>query len=268
MPLLDPDQYKLRGVPARTFWTEKGLESSFRKDYQIAQDKSGIAIPGKHFKVLPASDGAYTLFPSNVAGVERMQDSEVTDLVHFRHSWVLERKQRPDVVVISGQRLPYPSTPEPERSQYYNLFFRPWTLFVGDADVPHIRLLSLERDAVEQYYAAEFHGIAVESRNAVVSTSWKAAWENYVRGNVVSAAAAKLIEAFLRETSYGKEVDAEELAENAVQSAYKQDMPQLHVSAVSFQDELVNVELETKKRKTAQDMNFIKSNEISIALSA
>ena len=132
--------------------------------------------------------------------------------------------------------------------------------------MPHIRLLSLERCSLEKYYAAEFHGASAIPMEEVAKPTWKAAWENYVRGNVVSAAAAQLIEAFLRETSYGKEVDPDEMQEAAVQRAFKQDMPHLNVSGTLFQEELLNVELQAKKKKSAQDKSYMRSNEISTSL--
>ena len=195
-----------------------------------------------------------------------MQAYEVAKLQHFRNSWVLERKQRPDIVVITGQRMPYPSTPEPERSQYYNLFFRPWTLFVGSAIVPHIRLLSLERGALEQQYAAEYHGSTALPNEDAPKQSWKAAWENYVRGNVVSVAAAQLIAGILRETSYGREVDTEEGQEEEVRKTHTQSVPHLNVPPALFQEELVNGELQAKKKTTKQDVSYMRSNNISTSL--
>ena len=90
-PLLIPNYYDNRGLPPRTEWTAEG--NVFRRS---AEYKAGevVAKPGIHYLALDNehADADYVLFPEH----------PLHFCSFFRHSWVLVRKTRPDVIVIGG----------------------------------------------------------------------------------------------------------------------------------------------------------------------
>ena len=134
-PLLVPTHYTNRSEAPRTTWTQQGaqlLKSQAYKDGEIA------AKPGEHFVALPAKHNDYHTFPA-AAGA-------------FAHSWALVRKRRPQVVVIEGLPLPSVNKSAEYNAQYFSLFFRPWTLHAGDATVPHLSLLGMEKRVLNQWH--------------------------------------------------------------------------------------------------------------------
>ena len=123
------------------------------------------------------------------------------------------RKKRPDVVVIEGLKMPRASRAPAENAKYCSLFFRPWTLLAGNIDTPHLSLLGLSLQNLEAYYSRTAHLSSVTDHEHSVTdheqkmqlplpqiVEWARAWDVYVRGNVVSQAAAKLIRSFLLKT--------------------------------------------------------------------
>ena len=116
------------------------------------------------------------------------------------------RKKRPDVVVIEGLKMPRASRPSAENAKYCSLFFRPWTLLSGNMDIPHLSLLGLSLQNLEVYYSRTAHLNSVTDHEQkmqlplVQIVEWSRAWDVYVRGNVVSQAAASLIRSFLLKT--------------------------------------------------------------------
>ena len=115
------------------------------------------------------------------------------------------RKKRPDVVVIEGLKMPRASRAPAENAKYCSLFFRPWTLLAGNIDTPHLSLLGLSFKHLEAYYSRTAHLSVSESDQKTLLplaqiVEWSRAWDVYVRGNVVSQAAAKLIRSFLLKT--------------------------------------------------------------------
>ena len=65
-------------------------------------------------------------------------------------------------------------------------------------------------------------------------TSWKTAWDEYVRGNVVSDAAAKLIRTFLLNTMAATGPDADDDASEADASDDDTELPPLKLSGERF----------------------------------
>ena len=95
-----------------------------------------------------------------------------------------------------------PSIPTRERECKILLsVFRPWTLLAGDPRIPSLALLGLAHERLVDVYATSGTGSAaghVQSLSNVVA--WGTTWDAYLRGNVVSDAAAMLIRSFLLKT--------------------------------------------------------------------
>ena len=126
-------------MPPRTEWTKEGaalIRTQAYKDGKIA------AKPGVHYTAIDVSGDDYYLFPEHPMEVYHV----------LRHSWVLKRKQRPDVVVINGLKLPSSARSAIFNSQYCSLFFRPWTLLHGSSRVPHLSILGLRWEALQEVY--------------------------------------------------------------------------------------------------------------------
>ena len=145
--------------------------------------------PGLHFVIVEPEAGAeYAAFPSEPAHIYSA----------CRHSWVLVRKRRPDVVVIEGLKIPRASRAAAENAKYCSLSFRPWTLLGGNLEVPHLLFLGLPLDVLKLYYAKSGDcSVTDHAARLQDFVSWERTWDAYVRGNVVSEAAATLIRSFL-----------------------------------------------------------------------
>ena len=110
VPLLSPTYYYNKGVRQRTAWTPDGRKLTQRADYREGQ----ISLkPGVHYVALESDANDYYLFPDEPKDVYKI----------FRHTWVLERNPRPQVVVIEGLKLPSTSRSSIYNSQYCSLFF-------------------------------------------------------------------------------------------------------------------------------------------------
>ena len=194
---------------------------------------------------------------------------------HFRNSWVLERKQRPDFVVIEGLAMPARRQSTQYNSKYCSLFFRPWTLFPGNVDVPHLSLLAIPRVPLQAFYASYFED--VESKADVKATlqesmDWGAAWSTYVRGNVVSESAAQLIRNFLLNTMFSGSPSREDADDEHARTLYTDSVPRLQLSTATFQSQLLGMrscaqkftvaaqaQLKQKKRKRAAQHDYATS---------
>ena len=106
--------------------------------------------------VEPTADDNYFTFPVDPMEVYRI----------FRHTWVLVRKKRPDVVVIEGKR-PSATRSTKENAKYFSLFFRPWTLLAGNTMVPNIALLGCVLDKVQELYDKSLVTVPVEGKRAM-----------------------------------------------------------------------------------------------------
>ena len=192
-PLLVPTYYENKGVEPRTQWTAQGLQLIKSKEYQ---EGNAAAKPGVHYTVLASAQNEYITFPE--------LPSEVYQ--YFRHAWIILRKKRPDVIVIEGLKQPSSSRTDTENAKYCSLFFRPWTLLSGDPKVPHLSLLGCSRSVLGQLYTSKeepplksarrshsmLSGLDSKDERIVSHVQWHKAWEEYVRGNVVSQTAASL----------------------------------------------------------------------------
>ena len=190
------------------------------------------AQPGVHYTAVESSSNTYFLFPPETPG-------------HFRHAWALVRKRRPDVVVIERLFLPSVKRKPVYNAQYCSLFFRPWTLLQGDATVPHLSLLGMTASSLREVYETRkdcaSRKIGKKRRpEPPVSTlhkvDWTSSWSEYVRGNVVSASAAKLIQSFLLNTLGSSGKAADDLASEADDTEDEVDLPPMKVSREKFQD--------------------------------
>ena len=116
----------------------------------------------------------------------------------------------------------------------------------GNEDVPHLSLLGVRKDALRIHYAgvlgrenkhfkvsskgkscsARIEGMPCGARNkAFEEISWPHAWGEYVRGNVVSDAAAALIKSFLLKTLVGSGDQQNAEDSEADRSENEQDVP-------------------------------------------
>ena len=246
-PLLVPTYYENRGEPARTRWTDEGAK--FVRTPEYKEGKLAVK-PGIHYVVLQSATNEYTTFPEHPADL----------LGIFRNAWVLMRRTRPYVIVIEGLRMPSASRPETENAKYCSLFFRPWTLLKGDFQVPHLSLLGCDREAIEKVYEDV---VAPDTKKSKVETTlqkgrasneisdsvqtipllqhvhWHRAWEEYVRGHVVSESAACLIRSFLLKTiaASGATGDAADNSD-ADASGDDPDLPPLRLSAATLRQVL------------------------------
>ena len=159
-------------------------------------------------------------------------------------------------MVIEGLKLPSTSRSSIYNSQYCSLFFRPWTFLAGNEIVPHLSLLGVRKEAlvicyngnIEQqnkHYKVSSKELSCSARNEKMpctarkeifkEISWPHAWDEYVRGNVVSASSAALITSFLLKTMVGsgEKPDAEE--SDADESGDDKDFPPLQLPAPQLQ---------------------------------
>ena len=232
-PLLVPTYYDNKGENRRTQWTAKGLELCSSKEYKAGDV---VARPGVHYTVLNArGDDVYSTFPEEPEKLFNV----------FRHAWVLVRRRRPYVIVINGERKPSSSRTATENAKYCSLFFRPWTALRGDAQVPHISLLGCPHDVLQKVYEGEDNPSTLKFRKTTPaveknldllrlaeSMNWHKAWDEYVRGRVVSDTAARLIQCFLLKTiAASGATEREDDKSDADESAEEHDLPRLKLSA-------------------------------------
>ena len=246
VPLLPPDQYP-KGTTPRTKWTQKGRELSKTPAYKEGIAASAVPMPWEHF-VLDEEvagearrQGVYYTFPE-YGGKDEISE-ETTAYRKYRHSCVLERKKRPDVVIIEGLRRPSAKATKTYNSQYQSLFFRPWTLHYGCAEVPHLKLLGLPQTSLTRVYkmlttVQDDPGDNVSSKTKISEdVDWTTSWENYVRGHVVSERAAAYIKTFLLQTQVGGGDDNEEEDEDNIPEPDKDmEMPSLNLNKADFQN--------------------------------
>ena len=111
-PLLPPPYYATRRIDPRTKWTTDGELIAKSDAYKSGQI---VLKPGVHFVVVePKEDAKYAVFPHEPAHLYGA----------FRHTWVIVRKRRPEVVVIEGLKMPRATRPAADNAKYCSLFFR------------------------------------------------------------------------------------------------------------------------------------------------
>ena len=137
--------------------------------------------PGYHYVVV-ANDAEYLTLPDD------------PELHEFRHKWVLVRNQRPKVPVPFRTRLPCASWENEERNRLYSVYLRPWTSqhFRASKHVPHITELWIT--APNSRRRTKTPDITPESTE---KPGYTEAFNAYIRGNVVSEHAARIIRNFM-----------------------------------------------------------------------
>ena len=117
-------------------------------------------------------------------------------LQKFRHEWIMVPYHRPRVPVFSGSKMPRAGMKDEEKARLCSLYWRPWTLcddFSQTPHVPHLLQMRLYPEPVVR------HRMRAKSKATAEETtpSWAGSWGRYIRGNVVSEHAARLIRRFL-----------------------------------------------------------------------
>ena len=153
-------------------------------------------IPGKHYRVVEGCRD-YRVFPDHPA------------LSVFRHRWVLVRTPRPMVPVFQHSKLPRAGLSAEENARLCSVYLRPWTLcadFAAPPHVPHLLQLAMYPLAEPEVARPAARRRVTGKRSPPVSSApdarptWATSWGRYIRGNVVSDHAARLITNFLTAT--------------------------------------------------------------------
>ena len=176
----------------RTKWTPLGLmmwNEHKAKRKVNPREPMPRWLPGRHYIVIEPEQDEYYTFPS-----EPVRTYET-----FRHRWVIVRNRRPYVPVLEGSRVPGPQTAPEDTAKYCSLFFRPWSLIADTIRVPYLANMAFSRDsraqALEQ--KTEIKRRRLIGKQEVRSINWKQIWNEYIRENVVSKHAARIIQTFL-----------------------------------------------------------------------
>ena len=196
-------------------WCEKGEDfyEARKHDYPPVR-----LIPGEHYCVKDfTGDDDIIAYPKG-EGFEALKT--------FRHRWVMKRHNRPMVPTFVRSRLPRPGMPSEESAKLCSVYLRPWTLNKHDADyyVPHLLQLAqvpvlgkqLRKKTPAGEYSAKSNlyvasnalGQASQPTGALTdesACSWRAGWQWYVKGHVVSEHACRIITNLLTNT-LGKSV--------------------------------------------------------------
>ena len=174
-------------------------------------------------------------------------------LVHMSIQWLKY------VVVIENLKMPSTCRTATYNAQYCCLFFRPWTLREDAQDstvVPPLRELGMDRET-RLCHLAEQEKKPEDTKRRYQKTSdnkdsemtppttikWATAWDEYVRGKIVSKSARKIIQSFLLKTlaASGHEHDEDE---SEAEHAYEDpEIPALHLSATAL-EKFLNPELD------------------------
>ena len=166
------------GHVSKTRWTSDPPTEEMKRERR----------PGKDYVVADdvAADSDYVVFP------------DLPVLETFRHEWILRRCFRPMVPSVEGVRMPDRQSEKEGRSRLYSLYLRPWTLAPQHASthVPHLRDLGrvphdLPPMPKRRRLTQKREDPGAEAR------SYEAAWRWYIRGNIVSRHAQRIITQFL-----------------------------------------------------------------------
>ena len=103
---------------------------------------------------------------------------------------------RPNVPVFTKARMPKADMPDDEKGRLCSLYFRPWTLCKDFEVIPHVphmlEMTMYPEPAVRKRKRAKRKAAPEEAE-----ASWAHSWARYIRGNVVSDHATRLIRRFL-----------------------------------------------------------------------
>ena len=130
-------------------------------------------------------------------------------LQKFRHEWIMVPYHRPRVPVFSSSKMPRAGMKDEEKARLCSLYWRPWTLCADFSQAPHVPHLLQMRLYPEPIVR---HRMRAKSKATAEETmpSWAGSWSRYIRGNVVSEHAAKLIRRFLSLTLARSSYDGRE----------------------------------------------------------
>ena len=174
------------------------------------------------------------------------------------------------VVVIENLKMPSTCRTATYNAQYCCLFFRPWTLREDAPDstvVPPLRELGMDRET-RLCHLAEQEKKPEDTKRRYQKTSdnkdsemtppttikWATAWDEYVRGKIVSKSARKIIQSFLLKTlaASGHENDEDE---SEAEHAYEDpEIPALHLSATAL-EKFLNPELDYETSGKSEPWN-------------
>ena len=115
--------------------------------------------------------------------------------------------------------------------------------------MPHLSLLGMEAAVLQQWQKTLPHQsqdydsskqrkktTKNEEQSTLDMISWRNAWDEYVRGNVVSNAAAKLVTRFLLNTMAATATAADGPQSDADASGSEDEIPPMKLSAIKFQE--------------------------------
>ena len=142
-------------------------------------------------------------------------------LQRFRHEWIMVPHHRPHVPVFASTKMPRAGMKDEEKARLCSLYWRPWTLcedFSQTPHVPHLLQMRLYPEPIVR------HRMRAKSKATAEETtpSWAGSWGRYIRGNVVSEHAARLIRRFLSLTLARSSYNGQESDDDA--EAGKEDM--------------------------------------------
>ena len=263
LPVLPPHRQQHSKAPVCSRYINDGEKVANSEKYK--EGKMNLT-PGVHYEVVPSEDGSYITFQ------HLLEDSSKDKYVRFANSWILQRRQRPYVVVLTGMRLPSVSSSREENAKYCSVFFRPWTLLDGHRHVAHLQVLGLTATSCENVGGCGSPGkkrmrrktVTLSGESKEAAMSFTTTWDEYIQGNIVSQHAARLIQSFLLNTiAKGAESDSEE--DHADASDEDEDVAPFHLGAADLRAILRrrltggDVDSESDQEGLASSANRIKS---------
>ena len=123
---------------------------------------------------------------------DRVAYSVIDGNVQLRNHFHMRRRAHPKVPAPSHTRLPQQETTRDGKARLYSLYLRPWVLDGSHASqwVPHLG--NLNYIAGRRRTAKRVDQLRTSSRR-----SFAVAWSQYIRGNVVSTSACRIIVQFM-----------------------------------------------------------------------
>ena len=168
--------------------------------------------------------------PTNIHSYEPYPAAESKDLLFYpnipgdfqlRSRWYMRRRARPMVPAPSHTPMPDKENNPDGKARLYSIYLRPWTLDAGiaTAEAPHITNLDIvpspgryrNLDGENQRGGSTRDGDTLDGnkskrirlrgkqseQGSAAERSYSQAWTTYVRGNVVSEHAARIIKQFM-----------------------------------------------------------------------
>ena len=158
---------------------------------------------------------------------------------------------RPNVPVFTKARMPKADMPDDEKGRLCSLYFRPWTLCKDFEVIPHVphmlEMTMYPEPAVRKRKRAKRKAAPEEA-----GASWAHSWARYIRGNVVSDHAARLIRRFLSLTLARRCGDNAQNSDDEAMSE-KDDMEGIGAEAVKISLDDPHEILQLKEEKEEED---------------